>query len=309
MTSMSVVVPTYRRPADLRRCLDALAAQSRLPDEVVVVCRPEDEVSRKVVGDRIGPEIRLVLVTKSGAVAAYNAGIDAAAGGIVSIIDDDTRPKREWLEKVERHFEVDPRLGALGGRDVVHIGENVVPASEPRVGIIEFHGRMTGNHHVGVGPPREVHVVKGANMSFRREALEGTRFDMRLLGSGAQVHLEVGVCTQLRRKGWRLIYDPAVVVDHFPAIRHDEDGRSGFSSVAQHNAAHNETLAVLDFLPLWRRAVFLMWAPAIGTRAAPGLLQALRLLFAGERHVLARLGATLAGRIHGVRTWLREERK
>ncbi|ONQ99134.1 glycosyl transferase, partial [Burkholderia cenocepacia] len=42
---ISVLVPTYRRPADLARCLLALQRQQRLPDEVIVVARPEDDAT------------------------------------------------------------------------------------------------------------------------------------------------------------------------------------------------------------------------------------------------------------------------
>ncbi|WP_455777492.1 glycosyltransferase family 2 protein, partial [Burkholderia stabilis] len=42
---ISVLVPTYRRPADLARCLLALQRQHRLPDEVIVVARPEDDAT------------------------------------------------------------------------------------------------------------------------------------------------------------------------------------------------------------------------------------------------------------------------
>ncbi|NTX23610.1 glycosyltransferase family 2 protein, partial [Burkholderia cepacia] len=44
---ISVLVPTYRRPADLARCLLALQRQQRLPDEVIVVARPEDDATHE----------------------------------------------------------------------------------------------------------------------------------------------------------------------------------------------------------------------------------------------------------------------
>jgi len=303
MLSISVVIPTYRRAPDLRRCLAALKRQRRPADQIVVVCREHDLESQEVAAKRRGEVVELALVAEGGAVAAYNAGFDAARSDIVAIIDDDTVPPQDWLERIEHRYAADARLGGLGGRDIVHVGGKPIPSSEPVVGIVQFHGRMIGNHHLGCGDAREVHVLKGANMSFRAAALAGARFDRRLLGAGAQVHLEVQPCVAVRRNGWHLLYDPAVVVDHFPAVRHDEDGRDRFSEVAQRNAVHNETLALLDFLPAWRRPIFLLWACVIGTRASPGLLQAVRLAARGERNGMARLRASLSGRWAGVRTW------
>lgn len=304
MPVISVIVPTFRRVPELARCLAALGRQARPADQIVVVCRDTDTDSHAAVAAS-GGAIELATVTEIGAVAAYNAGLDAAKGEVVVIIDDDTAPAEDWLEKIEQHYAVDAKLGGLGGRDIVHVGETSILASEAKVGLIQLHGRIIGNHHIGYGAARDVHVLKGANMSFRAAALVGARFDRRLLGTGAQVGLEVGICAAVRRNGWRVVYDPAIVVDHFPAVRHDEDARNTFSPVAQHNAAHNETLAVLDFLPAWRRPLFLAWAFALGTRASPGLLQAPRLAAQGAPNVAARARASLSGRCAGVKTWWR----
>ncbi len=43
--SLSVIVPTYRRPDEVIRCLKALENQNRLPDQVVVTVRPDDTAS------------------------------------------------------------------------------------------------------------------------------------------------------------------------------------------------------------------------------------------------------------------------
>ena len=48
---ITVLVPTYRRPQDLARCLAALQKQERVPDEVVVVARPDDEATHACLAD------------------------------------------------------------------------------------------------------------------------------------------------------------------------------------------------------------------------------------------------------------------
>ena len=47
---ITVVVPTYRRPRDLGRCLDGLGKQSRPADEIAVVVR-ESDVCRQYTTD------------------------------------------------------------------------------------------------------------------------------------------------------------------------------------------------------------------------------------------------------------------
>ena len=44
--TLGVLVCTYQRPADLKRCFDGLKQQSRRPDDVIVVCRDSDQATR-----------------------------------------------------------------------------------------------------------------------------------------------------------------------------------------------------------------------------------------------------------------------
>ena len=161
---------------------------------------------------------------------------------------------------------------------------------------------MIGQHHwAAAGPPRQVAIVKGVNIAFRAEALRAVGgFDTRLAGTGAQVHWELGVCLAIRRAGWKVVFDPAVGVDHFPAARFDEDQRAAFNGVAQRNMVYNETLLLTEHLRGVRRLAFLCWALAVGTRSSPGLLQWARLrLRLGDRHAGRRWRATMAGRVAG----------
>jgi cellulose synthase/poly-beta-1,6-N-acetylglucosamine synthase-like glycosyltransferase len=63
--------------------------------------------------------LRAVAVTTPGYAAALNAGLDATRGDIITITDDDTAPRPDWLARIENHFQADPRVGGVGGRDWV----------------------------------------------------------------------------------------------------------------------------------------------------------------------------------------------
>ena len=143
------------------------------------------------------------------------------------------------------------------------------------VGKIRWYGRVLGNHHLGAGESRGVDLLKGANMAFRRDALRDVRLDPALRGSGAQVHWEVDLCLAVRNAGWRLVYDPAVAVDHYPAERFDEDQRNARPDVALQNEVFNLTYVLLRRLSGWRRLLVLGYGVVVGTREAPGLVVAL----------------------------------
>lgn len=301
--STTVLVPTYRRPSDLRRCLTALAAQQHAADEVLVIVRAEDVESADEAREfaQRWPALRQIEVRPPGVVHALNRGLDEATGDIIAITDDDAAPRADWLARIVEWFASDPRIGGIGGRDWVHHGERVEVGAHRVVGRLQWYGRCIGNHHLGSGGAREVDFLKGANMSYRRAAIDRLRFDTRLRGSGAQVHNDMAFSLAVRGKAWKLIYDPEVAVDHFPAARFDEDQRNVVSEVAQRNAAFNQALVICETLGAFRAWVFLLWALAIGTRGAPGLLQLLRLYVAEGRSALIKTRATLIGTAAGWR--------
>lgn len=305
--SVSVIVPSWRRPADLGRCLAGLAAQDRAPDEVIVVARAEDEETLALLGrEQPGaPAVRALRVSEPGVVASLNAGMAAAKGDLFAITDDDAVPRPDWLERIADAFGADAGIGGVGGRDWVRREGRTEGGSEPVVGRVLWYGRVVGNHHLGVGEARDVDLLKGVNLAFRREALRGVEIAEDLRGAGAQVHWEIGLCLAIKRAGWRLIYDPAIAVDHFPAQRFDEDRRTGRPLIALEDEVYNETYALLRHLPRWRGASVLGYGTAVGTRLAPGMVTAVERRLRGER-VGPRLRAAERARLEAFRAVLRQ---
>ncbi|HEY3288296.1 MAG TPA: glycosyltransferase [Gemmatimonadaceae bacterium] len=299
---VTVLVPSYRRPASLARCLASLAAQTRLPDEVVVGVRAGDVETMRVAetAGATGLPVRIAATSEAGVVASMQCALDLASGDIIALTDDDTRPFATWIDGLLAHFHTAPDVGGVGGRD----WQPHERWDEARVGIVQWFGRVIGNHHLGVGPARGVDVLKGANCAFRTPLLRAVGFDRRLLGDGAQMYWELGVCLPLRRAGWRLIYDPAVAVDHDVAPRSGDDHlhRGQFAEAPLRDAVHNETVEMLEGRRSASRAVYLMWALLVGTREGPGLVQLVRRLLTGESTAWARWRAAAAGRLAGAET-------
>ncbi len=89
------VVLTHERPVLLAQCVDALLAQARMPDHVLVV----DNGSSTQLPDRVArsPRVRVLRLTKNeGPAAGFQAGIRAAldmGATHVWLMDDDGRPE------------------------------------------------------------------------------------------------------------------------------------------------------------------------------------------------------------------------
>lgn len=116
----SVVVPTYRRPDLLARCLTALAEQT-LPAEQYEVVVADDAASsdtrlqvQSAASSGRGA-VRYIPVTGAhGPAAARNAGWQAAGGEIIAFTDDDCVPDPQWLENGCRWLRTSQAAAAAG---------------------------------------------------------------------------------------------------------------------------------------------------------------------------------------------------
>ncbi len=107
MMRVSVVVPTFKRPMLLARCLEALLAQdfASIEYEVIIVddavsdqtrCQVEQYAKRAEIR---GHTIRYFAATNShGPAAARNIGLYASYGEIIAFTDDDCIPSPGWLK-------------------------------------------------------------------------------------------------------------------------------------------------------------------------------------------------------------------
>lgn len=304
---ISVVVPTFRRPANLLRCLDALKRQDLAPDEVLVAVRDDDRATWTALATWPVERLRLRLVSAGdlGASEARNRCLDRSSGDLIAMTDDDTIPRPEWLARIHARFSADAELGGLGGPDWIAGHETPETGRAAEVGRIRWWGRRVGNHHHGSRGPVRVEWLKGANMAFRREALRGIRFGRLLRGNAAQFGEDFAVSLELASGRWKLGYDPAVAVDHFPGhLPGVGDHRTLTDPVSLADASHNETVVLLGYLTPLRRAAFLLWAALVGTRLLPGVLVAVYLLVTQRRlSALGRCAVVCRGRLDGWRTW------
>jgi glycosyltransferase involved in cell wall biosynthesis len=100
--TISVIVCAYNEEHFVGPCLHALLAQTRQPDEIIVVDNASSDRTAAVAAG-IGP-VRVVHEPRKGLVRAREAGRRAATGDILAYIDADCRAPVLWLERVARRF-------------------------------------------------------------------------------------------------------------------------------------------------------------------------------------------------------------
>ncbi len=307
MTTFSVLVPTWQRPEHLRNCLESLAVQARKPDEILISLRAEDTEGISTAADFLSahPELKVVQISVSepGVIPAERALLAAAAKDVVCFLDDDARARPRWLQRLAFHYDVDPRVGGVAG-PALDAGPGV---GRPRMARFRnrvfFPGLILDQSTRRTERTLRVDHFRGANMSFRRQALlDCGGFDARLSGDGFRFELDA--CLRMTRAGWRLLFDPEAEVDHFEAPRSDGPRRA--AKIARRNAAH-ETYVFLKHWGLGPAGcLHLFWALLVGNFPCPGILWgiggALGLLVSRNRHLPRpwMLLPAMRGRLDGV---------
>ena len=110
---MSVIVCAHNEAQYLAPCLHSLLAQSRPPDEILVINNASTDATR-AVAEQI-PHVRVVDEPRKGLVVARETGRLSATGDVLVYVDADCRAPLTWLARIERRFAHDAQLIAMSG--------------------------------------------------------------------------------------------------------------------------------------------------------------------------------------------------
>lgn len=169
---LSVVVPVLNDAEHLRVLLGLLAAQSRTPDEIIVVdngCTDDSAHRARAAGATV------VHQPLPGILAAAAAGYDAAQGEVIIRCDADTRPPQDWVRRIEEHFTRDAGLAALTGPGRFYD----LPGARGALGSFFY----AAAYFLGIGGALARVPLWGSNMAFRRDIWPGVseQLDLRTL--------------------------------------------------------------------------------------------------------------------------------
>lgn len=113
---ISVVIVTYNRPQDLKKCLESVAAQTFRPREVLVIDNAGDGETKRVVESQRAhyvPQKRENSLT-----VARNLGVSLAHGDIISFLDDDVVLDKNYYKEMNNFFESNASALGMSGRTI-----------------------------------------------------------------------------------------------------------------------------------------------------------------------------------------------
>jgi len=184
--SITVVIPTCRRPAMLAHCLRTIPTGT----DVVVSDDGGDEETRSLMA-REFPHIRFVAGPRHGPAANRNNGARAAEGDWLAFIDDDCEAQPGWLEAI---VKASPEADVVEGRTVAP-GATDSPLEE-----------HVENLRGG--------VLWSCNLAVERKAfLALGSFDEDFLEAGGE---DMEFAWRVARAGLRVKFVPEALVHHPP---------------------------------------------------------------------------------------------
>ncbi|OQM74274.1 glycosyltransferase [Manganibacter manganicus] len=247
--SIDICVCTFRRPY-LEQTLRSLAAL-KIPGEwkVDIIVADNDVLpSASELVERLAAElpfeVRYIHCPAANISLARNACLDAATGGYLAFIDDDSTASPQWLEKLVA------RAGATGADAVLGPVNAVYRPSAPAW---MWRGDIHSTRPVLVNG--EILTGYSGNVLLDRASphVRGRRFNLALGRSGGE---DTEYFSLLHQSGGRIAYAPDAIV-HEPV----SDERARFSWLAKRRFRSGQTHGRLL---LTRRAAL----PQIGLAAA-----------------------------------------
>lgn len=212
-----LIVPTYQRPSEVEALLSALLSYAEserpcVPGEVIVVDGSVDDCVEKVIAMQVLnclPFDLLYIRSSPGLTRQRNVGIDVSTRELVFFLDDDAIPYKDYFSFIRRAFLDDPdkAIGAIGGCVVnewncplnwrwrARLALGIIPRVEP----MRYLHCGTSNPRAQLRPYsgiRQVDILSGCAMTFRREVLVVERFseffDGYCQGEDMEMALRVG---------------------------------------------------------------------------------------------------------------------
>lgn len=221
----SIIIATRNRTTQLAITLDSVLAQTYSHFEVIVVDNaPTTHETEEMLRLRYGhlPHVKYVREDRPGLASAHNTGVRHAQGTILAFTDDDVRVDRWWLASLIAALNSIGNTGCVTGL--------IMPAELETLAQIWFEQYSRFNRDMvtriydmaeyrpdnPLYPYAAGEFGSGANMAFRREALEAINGFDTAMGTGTPTcgGDDLAAFLDVILAGFRLVYEPTAIVWH-----------------------------------------------------------------------------------------------
>jgi GT2 family glycosyltransferase len=210
---LSIIIPNWNGKQFLKTCLDALQNQTYSSIEVIIADNASHDGSQEFIRTHY-PQVKLVeLPENRGFTGACNAGIQAATGDLIALLNNDTEVDPGWAAAVVDAFARHPEAGIVASkmllfnkRDHIHTAGDFFTV-DGRAG-----NRGVWEQDNGQFDQEEfVFSACGGSSAYRKIMLD----QIGILDDDFFFSLEdIDLAWRAQLTGWRCLYTPKAIVYH-----------------------------------------------------------------------------------------------
>ena len=211
-----LIVPTFRRPAEVVRQLDALAGLPDVPGEVVIVDGSPEADTERAVEEWLrsaDPAFDLLFVSSPpGLTRQRNVGVDLSCADLLFFLDDDCIPEPGYFSELRRVFRTpgNERVIAACGSIVNEMDRPLTRRWRLRIALGLIDRGTPGRYYATAtsfpksaaslfSGTREIDMVPGGAAAYRRVVFDRERFSLYFEGYAQGEDLEMSL--RVRRLG------------------------------------------------------------------------------------------------------------
>ncbi|MEL6939333.1 MAG: glycosyltransferase [Cyanobacteria bacterium J06598_1] len=209
LPAFSIIIPTYNRPEQIKRCLEALVGLDYPQEsyEVIVV----DDGGQTLLDATVAPfqnqmSVTLLRQSNAGPAAARNTGVAQATGDYIAFTDDDCMPEAHWLRQFADNLLIAPDA-MVGGRTLNALPQNLYSTASQV--LIDYLYRYYSSATQGI-------FFASNNIAMARShflAIGG--FDVSFPLAAAE---DRNLCDCWQQAGYPMKYVPTATIQHAHAL-------------------------------------------------------------------------------------------
>jgi GT2 family glycosyltransferase/glycosyltransferase involved in cell wall biosynthesis/tetratricopeptide (TPR) repeat protein len=231
----SIIIPVFNQVNYTKQCIDRISTNTPRPFEIIVVNNGSTDGTKEYLDSLQSSEFKIQhLNENTGFVNACNEGAKIASGEYLVFLNNDTLPEDGWLEALISAIEKMPSVGAVGAKLVYPDGKL------QEAGSLVFSDSTPWNYGKGDDPEkpqynyiRETPYSSAACLLIRRKLFEQIGgFDQRYSPAYWE---DVDLAFEVRKRGSKVIYQPAARIVHFEGVTGGTDVNSGYKKYQVRN--------------------------------------------------------------------------
>ena len=208
----SVIVPSFNGAHLLGSCLDSLARQTHPQIEVIVADGASTDNTAALLAQRY-PSVRLLRLSRNlGFAGNVNAGLRAARGEVLCLLNNDAEAEADWVAVSVDSLASHPEVGSVAAKVLYADGRTINSAGDllRRDGSASQRGNGCPDAPEW-DEPTYVFGASGGAATYRRAMLR----DVGLLDERFFMYLEdVDLAFRAQLRGWTCWYEPRASVRH-----------------------------------------------------------------------------------------------